>query len=72
MDTSIRRTEDILGYDLKKKIFLMPKDKLEASRQRLDNVLQSMAERLQLHAAAWLSARSAQKRRASGDTAPGR
>ena len=71
INTSIKRAQDILGHN-SKKLYLLPKDKVENSKRRFDNVLQTMAERLRQHAAAWLSTRSAQKRRASGDTNPGR
>ena len=64
VDASIKRAEEILGHS-RKQAYVLPKERFETVMQRFDAALQSVAERLRLHAAASLASRSAQKRRAS-------
>ncbi len=64
LQTSLSRAEHALGSSLSE-AYMLPRDRVEASRRRFEGTIQRVSERLRHLAAASLSSRSAQKRRAT-------
>lgn len=64
IETAVRHAEEALGHH-PSPAYVLPKDRVEASRRRFDDVLQTVAERLRVLAVTSLSSRTGQKRRAS-------